>query len=122
MEDPSTRSSEAGGSPIELISTKQMAVKGFKAQSEFGSFRISVFPNNTEGTSHSSSSCCSSSRMSDGPSKERKEELSMSGSDGEADDLHEADTDKDLTDEDNKQFDNEMEGSVDEESIKSDEE
>ncbi|KAF6167777.1 hypothetical protein GIB67_027555 [Kingdonia uniflora] len=231
----STRSPESGSSPTELIGTKQMAVEGFKAQSEmvidsldrlitsweerkesvvvegvhlslnfvrkgssrhlmallntdgsvakawpvdsndngkpisvhgsersignpmygplqigkaepvnlqFGNFGISAFPNDTGGTSHAGSidesradgsqdtetgsryysSCCSSPRMSEGHSKERKEELLVSGSDEEADDIHEADTDEDLTDEENKRIDDEMEGSVDEESTKSDEE
>ncbi|PIA37273.1 hypothetical protein AQUCO_03000103v1 [Aquilegia coerulea] len=106
---------------------------------QFGNFGISAFPNDTGGTSHAGSvdesktdvtesgsryysSCCSSPRMSDGPAKELKEELSVSGSDEEADDPPEVDSDDDLSDEGDKQMHDEMEGSVDEESTKSDEE
>ncbi|KAF9598222.1 hypothetical protein IFM89_025923 [Coptis chinensis] len=106
---------------------------------QFGNFGISAFPNDTGGTSNAGSvdesrgdgteagsryysSCCSSPRMSDGPAKELKEELSVSGSDEEADDPPEEDSDEDLTDEDNKEMHEEMEGSVDEGSTKSDEE
>ncbi|KAL5709971.1 hypothetical protein ACHQM5_020591 [Ranunculus cassubicifolius] len=99
---------------------------------QFGNFGISAFPNDTGGTSHGGSvdgtesgsryqsSCCSSPRMSDGPTaKEPKEDLWVSGSDEEADD--DPAEDDDLSDED-KQMHDEMEGSVDEESTKSDEE
>ncbi|OVA18030.1 hypothetical protein BVC80_1835g439 [Macleaya cordata] len=107
---------------------------------QFGGFGISAFPNDTGGTSHAGSydesradgtdtgsryysSCCSSPRiMSDGAAKELKEELSVSGSEEEADDPPEADSDEDLSDVDDKQIHEEMEGSVDEESTKSDEE
>ncbi|XP_077221679.1 P-loop NTPase domain-containing protein LPA1 homolog 1-like isoform X2 [Tasmannia lanceolata] len=106
---------------------------------QFGNFGISAWPNDTGGTSHAGSvdesradgtetgsryqsSCCSSPRISDGPSKELKEELSVSGSEEEADDPAGMDSDEDLTDVDNKEIHEEMEGSVDEESTKSDEE
>ncbi|XP_010253954.1 PREDICTED: P-loop NTPase domain-containing protein LPA1 homolog 2-like [Nelumbo nucifera] len=104
---------------------------------QFGSFGISAWPSDIGGTSHTGSvdesradetgsryhsSCCSSPRISDGPAKELKEELSVSGSDEEADDPTEAGSDEDLSDIDDKRIDEEMEGSVDEESTKSDEE
>ncbi|KAF8403098.1 hypothetical protein HHK36_011192 [Tetracentron sinense] len=106
---------------------------------QFGHFGISAWPTDAGGTSHSGSvdesradgtetgsryysSCCSTPRMSDGPAKEPKEEQSVSGSDEEADDPPEADSDDDLSDIGETQIHDEMEGSVDEESTKSDEE
>lgn len=106
---------------------------------QFGNFGISAWPNDTGGTSHAGSvdesrgdgtetgsryysSCCSSPRMSDGPAKEHKEELSVSGSEEEADGSSGLDTDEDLSDIGDEQIHEEMEGSVDEESTKSDEE
>ncbi|XP_072968664.1 P-loop NTPase domain-containing protein LPA1 [Typha angustifolia] len=106
---------------------------------QFGNFGISAWPSDTGGTSHTGSvddsradgtdtgskyysSCCSSPKMSDGPSKELKEELSVSGSEEEADDPHDVDSDDDLSDVGSKDILEEMEGSVDEDSTKSDEE
>ncbi|MCL7025216.1 hypothetical protein MKW94_025656 [Papaver nudicaule] len=101
---------------------------------QFGNFGISAFPNDTGGTSHAGSidetetgsrysSCCSSPRMmSDGAAKELKEKLSVSGSEEEADDPPEADSDEDLSDADDDKNHEDIEGSVDEESTKSDEE
>lgn len=106
---------------------------------QFGHFGISAWPSDTGGTSHASSvdesrgditdngsryysSCCSSPRMSDGPAKELKEEQSVHGSDEEVDDPPEVDSDEDLSGDGREQIDEEMEGSVDEESTKSDEE
>lgn len=105
---------------------------------QFGHFGISAWPGDTGGTSHASSvdesrgeltdngsryysSCCSSPRNSDGPAKELKEELSVHGSDEEVDEPLEVDSDEDLSD-GQKQFQEELEGSVDEGSTKSDEE
>lgn len=107
---------------------------------QFGHFGLSAWPSDTGGTSHAGSvdeskadwngtdtgsryysSCCSSPRLSDGPAKELKEELSVSGSDGEVDDPPEMESDEDLSDGD-KHTHEEIEGSVDEESTKSDEE
>ncbi|KAL8515990.1 hypothetical protein ACS0TY_014608 [Phlomoides rotata] len=106
---------------------------------QFGHFGISAWPSDTGGTSHASSvdesrgeltdngskyfsSCCSSPRISDGPSKELKEEMSVHGSDEEVDEPLEIDTDEDLSD-GQKQLEEELEeGSVDEEFTKSDEE
>ncbi|XP_058076253.1 P-loop NTPase domain-containing protein LPA1 homolog 2-like [Magnolia sinica] len=105
---------------------------------QFGNFGISAWPNDTGGTSHAGSvdesradvaetgsryysSCCSSPRVSDGPAKELKEELSVSGSDEEAEDPPVVDSDEDLSGGD-KEVHEEIEGSVDEESTKSDEE
>ncbi|KAI3450600.1 hypothetical protein Pfo_007265 [Paulownia fortunei] len=102
---------------------------------QFGHFGISAWPSDTGGTSHASSvdesrgeltdngsrcfsSCCSSPR---GPSKELKEESSVHGSDEEADESPEVDSDEDLND-GQKHLQEELEGSVDEESTKSDEE
>uniref|UniRef100_A0A1J3D5K0 P-loop NTPase domain-containing protein LPA1-like protein 1 n=1 Tax=Noccaea caerulescens TaxID=107243 RepID=A0A1J3D5K0_NOCCA len=69
------------------------------------------------------SSCCSSPRISEGASKERKEEQSVHGSDDEDEeadeDFPEPDSDEDLSDNND---DREEVGSVDEESTKSDEE
>ncbi|KAJ8751374.1 hypothetical protein K2173_016571 [Erythroxylum novogranatense] len=104
---------------------------------QFGNFGISAWPCGG-GTSRASSvdearadpndngsryysSCCSSPRMSDGPSKELKGENSVHGSDEEIDDPPEVDSDEDFTDEDNERVHEEI-GSVDEESTKSDEE
>ncbi|CAA2990042.1 Hypothetical predicted protein [Olea europaea subsp. europaea] len=104
---------------------------------QFGYFGISAWPSDTGGTSHASSaddsrgdltdngsryysSCCSSPRT-DGPAKELKEELSVHGSDEEVDEPSEMDSDEDLSD-GQKQNEDELEGSVDEESTKSDEE
>lgn len=106
---------------------------------QFGNFGISAWVSDTGGTSHASSldefkgdgtdngskyysSCCSSPRMSDGPSKELKEEQSVDGSDEEIDVPPEVDSDEDFSDDDFKQVQEEIEGSVDEESTKSDEE
>ncbi|KAK1267026.1 hypothetical protein QJS04_geneDACA000304 [Acorus gramineus] len=105
---------------------------------QFGNFGISAWPSDTGGTSHTGSidgsradgtdtgsryysSCCSSPRISDGPAKELKEEISVSGSE-EADDQPDVDSDEDLSDTGSKSIHEEMEGSVDEESTKIDEE
>ncbi|KAL3623985.1 hypothetical protein CASFOL_032801 [Castilleja foliolosa] len=106
---------------------------------QFGHFGISAWPSDKGGTSHASSfddlngeltdngggyysSCCSTPRISDGPSKEHKEEQSVHGSDEEVDEPPEVDSDEDLSD-GQKQLQEELEGgSVDEESTKSDEE
>ncbi|KAG8060774.1 hypothetical protein GUJ93_ZPchr0002g25374 [Zizania palustris] len=105
---------------------------------QFGSFGISAWMSDTGGTSHTGSvddlradgietsgkyhsSCCSSPKMSDCPSKELMEDdYSVFGSE-DADDHPDAGTDEDLTDEE--RYIHEMEaGSVDEHSTKSDEE
>ncbi|XP_073142259.1 P-loop NTPase domain-containing protein LPA1 homolog 2-like isoform X2 [Henckelia pumila] len=106
---------------------------------QFGHFGISAWPSDTGGTSHASSidesrgeltdngsryysSCCSSPRMlSDGPAKELKEELSVDGSEEDLEEPPEADSDEDFSDT-QKQLQEELEGSVDEGSTKSDEE
>lgn len=107
---------------------------------QFGHFGLSAWPDDIGCTSHASSvdeskgdwtgtetgsrhysSCCSSPRMTDVPAKELKEELSVSGSDEEVDDPHEMDSDEECSDVD-KHTQEEVEGSVDEESTKSDEE
>ncbi|KAI3799363.1 hypothetical protein L1987_34657 [Smallanthus sonchifolius] len=109
---------------------------------QFGNFGISAWPADLGCTSQASSidesrgeltdngsryhsSCCSSPKAYDGPSKEfqLKEEQSVHGSDEEGDEHLEADSDEDLSDDDAKEhMHEEMEGSVDEESTKSDEE
>ncbi|KAL5565755.1 hypothetical protein UlMin_028919 [Ulmus minor] len=104
---------------------------------QFGLYGISAWPNDgatshagsidesrADGTDTGSryySSCCSSPRISDGLSKELKEENSVYGSDEEVDDPPEVGSDEDLSDDDDKQIGEEV-GSVDEESTKSDEE
>ncbi|KAG8371298.1 hypothetical protein BUALT_Bualt13G0073200 [Buddleja alternifolia] len=105
---------------------------------QFGHFGISAWPGDSGGTSHASSvdesrgeltdtgsryvsSCCSSPRISDGAAKELMEEQSVHGSDEEIDDPPEVDSDEDLSD-GQKELQEELEGSVDEESTKSDEE
>ncbi|KAL9371893.1 hypothetical protein Peur_037033 [Populus x canadensis] len=105
---------------------------------QFGHFGISAWPSDG-GTSHAGSvdesradgtdtgsryysSCCSSPRMLDGAAKELKEELSVHGSDEEADDPPEVDSDEDPSDDDAEKHNHEEIGSVDEESSKSDEE
>ncbi|KAF8395255.1 hypothetical protein HHK36_019197 [Tetracentron sinense] len=107
---------------------------------QFGHFGISAWPT-TGGTSHAGSvdesradgaesgsryysSCCSSPRMSDGPAKEfqLKEEQSLSGSDEEDDDPPKAESDDDDSDIGETKIHDEMEGSIDEEWTKSDEE
>ncbi|XP_039050391.1 P-loop NTPase domain-containing protein LPA1 homolog 1-like isoform X2 [Hibiscus syriacus] len=104
---------------------------------QFGPYGISTWPSDG-GTSHAGSvdesrfdgtdngsryqsSCCSSPRMSDCPSKELKEENSVYGSDEEVDDPPEVDSDEDVSDEGDKQVHEEV-GSVDEGSTMSDEE
>ncbi|EOA23565.1 hypothetical protein CARUB_v10016758mg [Capsella rubella] len=106
---------------------------------QFGHFGISAWPSDGA-TSHAGSvdadfvetgsrhysSCCSSPRISDGPSKELKEEQSVSGSDEDEDeegdeDFPEPDSDEDLSDNNDERNRDEV-GSVDEESTKSDEE
>ncbi|KAE8656863.1 P-loop NTPase domain-containing protein LPA1-like protein 1 [Hibiscus syriacus] len=104
---------------------------------QFGPYGISAWPSDG-GTSHAGSvdesrfdgtdngskyqsSCCSSPRMSDCPSKELKEENSVYGSDEEVDDPPEVDSDEDFSDEGDKQVHEEV-GSVDEDSTMSDEE
>ncbi|KAI3520550.1 hypothetical protein L1887_09999 [Cichorium endivia] len=106
---------------------------------QFGNFGISAWPSDLGCTSHASSvdesrgeltdngsryhsSCCSSPKVSDGPSKELKEEQSVFGSDEEVDDQLDVDSDEDLSDDAKEHMHEEMEGSVDEESTKSDEE
>ncbi|CAI9268471.1 unnamed protein product [Lactuca saligna] len=102
---------------------------------QFGNFGISAWPNELGCTSHASSvdevmengsrhysSCCSSPKFSEGHAKELKEDLSVNGSDEEVDDTHALDTDEDLSDDAKENMHEEMEGSVDEESTKSDEE
>ncbi|KAI3511805.1 hypothetical protein L1887_18963 [Cichorium endivia] len=102
---------------------------------QFGKFGISAWPNELGCTSHASSvdeymengsrhysSCCSSPKMSEGHAKELKEDLSVNGSDEEVEDTREIDSDEDLSDDAKEHMHEEMEGSVDEESTKSDEE
>ncbi|KAK1426283.1 hypothetical protein QVD17_14954 [Tagetes erecta] len=106
---------------------------------QFGNFGISAWPTDIGGTSHASSiddsrgdltdtgskyysSCCSSPKVSEGHAKELKEEMSVHGSDEEGDDTLEVDSDEDLSDDVKEHMHEEMEGSVDEGSTKSDEE
>ncbi|KAL9679502.1 hypothetical protein QQ045_017366 [Rhodiola kirilowii] len=108
---------------------------------QFGPFGLSAWPTDTGCTSRASSvdgsrgdhtdngsiyfsSCCSSPKMSDGPSKELMEEHSVFGSEeeDEVDDPADVDSDDDVSDVDDKKIHEEVEGSVDEESTKSDEE
>ncbi|XP_047319567.1 P-loop NTPase domain-containing protein LPA1 homolog 2-like [Impatiens glandulifera] len=105
---------------------------------QFGHYGISAWPSDTGCTSHAGSvdesrdngsryysSCCSSPRMSEGASKELKEENSVHGSDDEEEEILdplEVGSDDDLSDDDHKENHDEIEGSVDEESTKSDEE
>ncbi|XP_038896070.1 P-loop NTPase domain-containing protein LPA1 homolog 1-like [Benincasa hispida] len=104
---------------------------------QFGLYGISAWPSSggpshagsvdesrAEGTDTGSryfSSCCSSPRILDGPSKELKEDNSVHGSDEEVDDPTESGSDEDRSDDGDKMFHEEI-GSVDEESTKSDEE
>lgn len=104
---------------------------------QFGHLGICAWPNDTGCTSHASScddskgyltdngsryhsSGCSSPKVCDGPAKELKEDVSVHGSDEEVDDPPEMGSDDDLSDEE--KVHEEMEGSVDEYSTKSDEE
>ncbi|CAD5191722.1 unnamed protein product [Musa acuminata subsp. malaccensis] len=106
---------------------------------QFGNFGISAWPRETCGTSQTGSidgsradgtdtgsryvsSCCSSPKASDGPAKELKEEFFVAGSDEEADDPHDGDSDEDFSDIDHKEIHEEIEGSVEEDSTKSDDE
>ncbi|XP_022140389.1 P-loop NTPase domain-containing protein LPA1 homolog 1-like [Momordica charantia] len=103
---------------------------------QFGFYGISAWPTDggtsragsvdesrADGTDNSRyvSSCCSSPRFSDGPSKELKEDISVHGSDEEVDDPQELGSDEDYSEDGDKQIHEEI-GSVDEESTKSDEE
>ncbi|XP_039137705.1 P-loop NTPase domain-containing protein LPA1-like isoform X2 [Dioscorea cayenensis subsp. rotundata] len=106
---------------------------------QFGNFGISAWPSESGGTSHSGtvddlsfeatdngsryfSSCCSSPRISTGSAKKLKEESSVSGSEEEADDPPDVDSDGYSSEESQNEIHDEIEGSVDEESTKSDEE
>ncbi|KAH0893244.1 hypothetical protein HID58_055673 [Brassica napus] len=114
--------------------------KGEAVNLQFGLFGISAWPSDgatshagsvdesradfTETGSRHYSSCCSSPRISDGPSKELKEEQSVNGSDEDEeidDEFPEPDSDEDNSD-NNDERNREEVGSVDEESTKSDEE
>ncbi|KAF8050584.1 hypothetical protein N665_1935s0001 [Sinapis alba] len=114
--------------------------KGEPVNLQFGLFGISAWPSDgatshagsvdesradfTETGSRHYSSCCSSPRISDGPSKELKEEQSVNGSDEDEeidDEFPEPDSDEDNSD-NNDERNREEVGSVDEESTKSDEE
>ncbi|KAK8950785.1 hypothetical protein KSP39_PZI004840 [Platanthera zijinensis] len=91
---------------------------------QFGNFGISAWANDAGGTSYAGSmdesSCPSSPRIS-GTSKEPMEEMSVSGTDDEADEAPAADSEDDHIYSPNEMHE-EMQGSVDEESTKSDEE
>nr|GEV30137.1 P-loop NTPase domain-containing protein LPA1 homolog 2-like [Tanacetum cinerariifolium] len=106
---------------------------------QFGNFGISAWPTDIGCSSHTSSvddlrgeltdngskyysSCCSSPKVSEGHAKELKEDQSIYGSDEEVDETPDADSDEDLSDDNKEHMHEEMEGSVDEESTKSDEE
>ncbi|KAJ4744692.1 hypothetical protein LUZ62_003734 [Rhynchospora pubera] len=103
---------------------------------QFGNFGLSAWPRDEAGSSYAGSvdgsradgtgtlsSCCSSPKMSEAHSKEIMDGFSVSGSEEEADDFQDIDTDGDLSDGFGLDQDlNEMEGSVDEDSTKSDEE
>lgn len=97
---------------------------------QFGNFGISSWPNDTSGASHASSidgnevnsrysSLTNSPRHSDGPAKELTEELPIPSSDEEPDEVPPVDSEDELSDSSIKQED--LEGSVDEESARSDE-
>ncbi|KHG19068.1 hypothetical protein F383_04916 [Gossypium arboreum] len=125
-----------GGVGLPLYGPLQIG-KAEPVNLQFGNFGISAWPSDG-GTSRAGSvddlrcdaadtgsrhhsSCGSSPRMSDGPAKELKEEISEFGSDDEeVDDPPEVDSDEDFADR-HKQFQEEV-GSVDEGSTKSDEE
>ncbi|XP_062082212.1 P-loop NTPase domain-containing protein LPA1 homolog 1-like isoform X2 [Humulus lupulus] len=126
---------DGNGKP--LLGNVDQTGKGEPVNLQFGLYGITAWPSDG-GTSHAGSidesradgtetgsryysSCCSSPRMSDGPSKELKEENSVNGSDEEVDDQPEAGSDDDFSDDGDKLVDEEV-GSVDEESTKSDEE
>ncbi|XP_047307547.1 P-loop NTPase domain-containing protein LPA1 homolog 1-like [Impatiens glandulifera] len=105
---------------------------------QFGQFGISDWTSESGGTSYSNSidgsrvidgiengsryysSCCSSPRMLNGSAKEVKEECCVYGSDEEVEEHDEMESEEDSSD--NQIEQDEMEGSVDEESTKSDEE
>ncbi|XP_078427583.1 P-loop NTPase domain-containing protein LPA1 homolog 2-like isoform X2 [Wolffia australiana] len=104
---------------------------------QFGGFGLSAWPSDTGGTSHAGSvdesradetgsrhysSCCSSPRISEGHAKELKEDSSVCGSEEEGEDRQDPDSEDDLSDAGGRGAGEEMEGSVDEESTKSDEE
>ncbi|XP_024029950.1 P-loop NTPase domain-containing protein LPA1 homolog 1 isoform X1 [Morus notabilis] len=126
---------DGNGKPL-LVNREQIG-KAEQVNLQFGLYGITAWPSDggtsragsvdesrADGTDTGSryySSCCSSPRMSDGPSKELKEETSVHGSDEEIDDQPEAGSDDDLSD-DVDRHDPEEVGSVDEESTKSDEE
>ncbi|KAJ3689093.1 hypothetical protein LUZ61_018257 [Rhynchospora tenuis] len=101
---------------------------------QFGNFGLSAWPRDEAGSSYAGSvdgsradgtgtlsSCCSSPKMSEAHSKEIMDGFSVSGSEEEVDDFQDIDTDGDLSDGFGLDL-NEMEGSVDEHSTKSDEE
>ncbi|CAL9772577.1 unnamed protein product [Musa acuminata subsp. burmannicoides] len=102
---------------------------------QFGTFGISAWPSDAGGTSHTGSiddskadcidtgsryfsSRCSSPRLSEGPAKEHKDDISVPDSEEEA----EEESNDDQSDVDKNDIAEELEGSVDEGSTKSDEE
>ncbi|KAJ0238815.1 hypothetical protein HA466_0239670 [Hirschfeldia incana] len=134
-----------GGKVDETVEEDGMVhpVYGFLQKAEpvnlqFGLFGISAWPSDGatsragsvddsradfgENGSRHYSSCCSSPRMSEGTSKELKEEQSVHGSDEEGEEDPPDEQDTDYSDEDDNKQDHEEVGSVDEQSTKSDEE
>ncbi|CAI9105012.1 OLC1v1003839C1 [Oldenlandia corymbosa var. corymbosa] len=129
---------DENGKPIFAMYGPLQIDKAEPVNLQFGNFGISAWPSDTGGTSRASSvdesrgdltdngsryhsSCCSSPRFSEGAAKELKEEESVHGSDEEVDESPEEGSDEDFSDGE-KEIQEEMEGSVDEGSTKSDEE
>ncbi|CAL5056493.1 unnamed protein product [Urochloa decumbens] len=131
-----TNSKKSAENP--LLDSSQIG-KAEAVNLQFGPFGISAWMSDTGGTSHTGSvedlrvdgtetggrnfsSCCSSPKVSESTSKELMEEYSVYGSEEEADDPHDCETDEDLTDEEKDNHEVIDAGSVDEHSTKSDEE
>ncbi|KAI3683548.1 hypothetical protein L1987_84055 [Smallanthus sonchifolius] len=146
---------------VDLVSHKQMAIEGFKAQSEMvidsldrlitaweerkelvvvegvhlslnfvmglmkkhpSIIPFMIYIANEDKHMERFAVRANSPKASEGHAKELKEEMSVYGSDEEVDDTREVDSDEDLSDDAKEHMHEEMEGSVDEESTKSDEE
>ncbi|KAJ0970313.1 hypothetical protein J5N97_023190 [Dioscorea zingiberensis] len=122
MADLNTDGSDAKAWPVGSIVNNEKTIYGscdekFAGPIHSGSIEDLRFDGTDNGSKYFSS-CCSSPRISDGPAKKLKVESSVSVSDEEADDPLSVDSDGDSSEANH----DEIEGSVDEESIKSDEE
>ncbi|XP_029123000.1 P-loop NTPase domain-containing protein LPA1 isoform X2 [Elaeis guineensis] len=124
VEDPVYGLSQIGKSEPVNLQFGNFGIRGWPNDIGSTSQTASICDSGADGTDAGSryfSSCCSSPRISEGPAKELKEESSVSVSE-EADDPPDVNSGEDESEIDSKEIPEEMEGSVDEELTKSDEE